>query len=81
MSNVEHLLFELGTEELPPKDLARLATSLSDQIELGIQQAELSYESIKWFATPRRLAVKVSNLQTEQTSKREQRRGPALKAA
>ncbi len=81
MSSSEHLLFELGTEELPPKDLARLATSLCEQVESGIKTAELSYDSIKWFATPRRLAVKVENLQTEQASKQEQRRGPAVKAA
>lgn len=81
MSKTEHLLFELGTEELPPKDLSRLATSLCGQIESGIKEAELNYDSIKWFATPRRLAVKVDNLQIEQASKQEQRRGPAVKAA
>lgn len=81
MNETDDLLFELGTEELPPKQLAKLATALADHIQTGIEQVELSFESIKWFATPRRLAVIISQLQTQQVSRQEQRRGPALAAA
>ena len=81
MTKTADLLFELGTEELPPKDLAKLAISLHQQIEAGLKQHDLNHESIHWYATPRRLAIKIINLQVEQPTKQEQRRGPALAAA
>ncbi len=81
MTDVRDLLFELGTEELPPKHLSRLASSLADQIKIGFDKADLNFSEIKWYATPRRLAVYVHDLQVQQESKEETRRGPALAAA
>ena len=53
----ETLLIELGTEELPPKSLKTLATAFYDNIKGQLDANNLSYAEIKWFATPRRLAV------------------------
>jgi glycyl-tRNA synthetase beta chain len=67
--NTETLLIELGTEELPPKSLKNLAVTFYQQIKDQLDSADLAYEEIKWFATPRRLAVKVSKLVEKQVDK------------
>ena len=77
----QNFLVEIGTEELPPKALKTLATSFADNVEAELNQAGLSFDKIEWFAAPRRLAVKVLNLATEQPSKEIEKRGPAVSAA
>ena len=77
----QNFLVEIGTEELPPKALKTLATSFADNVEAELNQAGLTFDKIEWFATPRRLAVKVLNLATQQPSKEIEKRGPAVSAA
>ena len=77
----QNFLVEIGTEELPPKALKTLATSFADNLEAELNQAGLSFDKIEWFAAPRRLAVKVLNLATQQPSKEIEKRGPAVSAA
>ena len=77
----QNFLVEIGTEELPPKALKTLATSFSDNVEAELNQAGLTFNKIEWFAAPRRLAVKVLNLTTQQPSKEIEKRGPAVSAA
>ena len=77
----QNFLVEIGTEELPPKALKTLATSFADNVEAQLNQAGLTFDKIEWFATPRRLAVKVLNLATQQPSKEIEKRGPAVSAA
>ncbi|MEW6989578.1 glycine--tRNA ligase subunit beta [Colwelliaceae bacterium 6441] len=75
------LIIELGTEELPPKSLKKLATVFFEQITSQIEAAELAYEKATWFATPRRLAVKVNGLTAKQEDKEIEKRGPAINVA
>jgi glycyl-tRNA synthetase beta chain len=77
----ETLLIELGTEELPPKSLKTLAITFYEQIKAQLDSAELSYEDIKWFATPRRLAIQVKALVERQADKQVEKRGPAIDVA
>ena len=77
----QNFLVEIGTEELPPKALKTLATSFADNVEAELNQAGLAFDKIEWFAAPRRLAVKVLNLATQQPSKEIEKRGPAVSAA
>ena len=77
----ENFLVEIGTEELPPKALKTLATSFADNVEAELNQAGLTFDKIEWFAAPRRLAVKVLALATQQPSKEIEKRGPAVSAA
>ena len=77
----QNFLVEIGTEELPPKALKALATSFADNVEAELNQAGLSFDKIEWFAAPRRLAVKVLSLATQQPSKEIEKRGPAVSAA
>jgi glycyl-tRNA synthetase beta chain len=81
MTTSNHLLFELGSEELPPKTLVKLSHALSDGITKGLQEAGIPFTGIKAFATPRRLAVLIENLSTAQPDKTVDKRGPAIQAA
>ncbi len=77
----ETLLIELGTEELPPKTLKTLATAFFDNIKSQLDGNDLTYSDIKWFATPRRLAVQVTELVEKQQDKTVEKRGPAVNVA
>lgn len=81
MSTSKHLLFELGSEELPPKTLLRLSNALLNNIVQGLNAAELTFTASKAYATPRRLAVLIENLATSQPDKTVEKRGPAIQAA
>jgi len=81
MSDTKHLLFELGSEELPPKTLLNLAQALQNGIVAGLNEAGLAFSGSQYYATPRRLAVWVENLETAQPNKTVEKRGPALQAA
>ncbi len=72
------LLFELGTEELPPKALPTLMEALKEETEARLQQARLTFASSKAYATPRRLALIVYDLAEHQPDCVIERRGPAL---
>ncbi|MCS2607737.1 glycine--tRNA ligase subunit beta [Halomonas dongshanensis] len=78
---VDTLLLELGAEELPPKALDSLADAFADGIEKGLREAEVPFASVIAFATPRRLAVRVTELADKQPDRDLERRGPALAAA
>jgi glycyl-tRNA synthetase beta chain len=77
----QHLLFELGSEELPPKTLLKLSNALLNNIIQGLNAAELTFTGSKAYATPRRLAVLIENLATAQPDKTVEKRGPAIQAA
>ncbi|KAA6208895.1 glycine--tRNA ligase subunit beta [Avibacterium paragallinarum] len=74
-------LAEMGTEELPPKALKKLAVAFKDNVEQELIQAGLAFDTVEWFASPRRLAVKVLGLVEAQPSKEVEKRGPAVAAA
>ncbi|MFU2090233.1 glycine--tRNA ligase subunit beta [Avibacterium avium] len=74
-------LAEIGTEELPPKALKKLAVTFKDNVEQELTQAGLAFDVVEWFASPRRLAVKVLGLAEAQPSKEVEKRGPAVAAA
>jgi len=79
--STETLIVELGTEELPPKSLKMLATTFFEQIKGQLESAELAFDGITWFASPRRLAVQVKALQVKQADKIVEKRGPAVNVA
>ena len=75
------LLFELGTEELPPKALTSLSNALTDELTSCFKSANLSFDNIKTFATPRRLALLVSALDVSAPDKDIVAWGPPIKVA
>ncbi len=74
-------LFELGTEELPPRALPTLEKSLRAGIAERLAAAGLAHGALQSFATPRRLAVRVRRLALQQPDQQLRRRGPPLRAA
>ncbi|MDP3010485.1 MAG: glycine--tRNA ligase subunit beta [Methylococcales bacterium] len=81
MIEQQNLLFELGSEELPPKTLLKLSNALLDGIVQGLNAAELGFTASKAYCTPRRLAVFIENLASSQPDKTVEKRGPAIQAA
>ncbi|KZN42086.1 glycine--tRNA ligase subunit beta [Pseudoalteromonas luteoviolacea] len=77
----ENLLVEIGTEELPPKALRKLAQAFADNMVTELEALELAHQGIKWYASPRRLGIQVAALETQQQDKVVEKRGPAIKAA
>ncbi len=71
-------LFELGTEELPPKSLFTLARALAEGIQKGLAAAAITHGELEWFATPRRLAVRVHAMADRQPDQEIKRQGPAV---
>jgi glycyl-tRNA synthetase beta chain len=64
LSQSDSLLIEVFTEELPPKSLRRLGDAFSEGIYAALKAAGLASDASKvtGFATPRRLAVFVTNV-------------------
>ncbi len=77
----KEFLIELGTEELPPTQLRTLAEAFASNFTTELKDAELDHQGIKWFAAPRRLALKVTELAESQADKVVEKRGPAVSAA
>jgi glycyl-tRNA synthetase beta chain len=72
------LLFELGTEELPPRTLSALSTALTDGVLKGLGGAGIPHGKAHSFATPRRLAVRVQACAEFAPDRRVERRGPPV---
>ncbi|MEZ9538840.1 glycine--tRNA ligase subunit beta [Shewanella sp. 10N.286.51.B8] len=79
--NVENLLIEVGTEELPPKALRKLAESFLANFSEELTKAELAFEKATWYAAPRRLAISIEQLAVAQADKVVEKRGPAVAQA
>ena len=73
-------LLELGTEELPPKLLLKLSNSLRDNFNQELDNLNLSFNSIKAYATPRRLAISISELQSKQRDQVIDKKGPSTQS-
>ncbi len=76
--NTQDFLLELGCEELPSKHLQQLSKALTHNLTIELDKLKLSYSSVESFATPRRLAVLVSNLQLQQNDQTIERKGPSI---
>lgn len=77
----KEFLIELGTEELPPTQLRTLAEAFASNFEAELKGADLAHEGVKWYAAPRRLALKVAALAEGQADKVVEKRGPAISVA
>ena len=72
------LLFELCTEELPPRTLPTLSKALTEGMVRGIDALSIPHGKVHGFATPRRLAVMIEKLAEHQPDRQVERRGPPL---
>ena len=81
MPETSDMLVEIGTEELPTKALKDLSSAFTSQICERLSERRLSYGEVTSFATPRRLAVVVSEVPASQSDRENERRGPTLASA
>tara|TARA_B100001971_G_C18241444_1_gene571219 strand:- start:132 stop:2192 length:2061 start_codon:yes stop_codon:yes gene_type:complete len=77
----DHLLLEIGTEELPPKSLKKLMSSLEKNLSEQLNSAGFTFTATRSFSTPRRLAVLIEDLANKQIDQQIEKRGPAVSAA
>ena len=71
------LLFELGTEELPSWYVGQAKEAAAELMKAGLEGAGLEYKRLTAYATPRRIAVRVTGLSEWSRARTEKRRGPA----
>ena len=76
------LLIELLTEELPPKALEKLSTTFANEVFAALKEQALAGEDSVCtpYATPRRLALTISNVKSLQADRVIERKGPAVNA-
>ena len=77
----EDFLLEIGTEELPPKVTHKLAEALAKNLSQLLINAGLDFSTTHHFSTPRRLAVRIDNLTTQQQDSLLEKKGPSKQAA
>ncbi len=75
------LLFEIGTEEIPTKDVQDAKEALARLVAEGLDAAQIDYGKIKRFATPRRIAIYIPELAAKSRIRFEKRRGPPVSEA
>lgn len=81
MSDSENLLFEIGVEELPASYVDKALVVLPDLFEKRLGQARITHAGVRAFGTPRRLAVFVYDLATQQPDLSESVVGPPVRIA
>ena len=77
----DDFLFELGTEELPPKALLRLSDALTEELLTGLREAGLAFGAHQSYAAPRRMAVLIRDVAASTPEQAVERKGPALASA
>ncbi|SBT82040.1 Glycine--tRNA ligase beta subunit [secondary endosymbiont of Trabutina mannipara] len=80
-NNFPTFLVEIGTEELPPKRLRNLAETFATKINSELDINGVSHGEISWFATPRRIAVKVAAMNETQEDSNIENLGPTIAQA
>lgn len=81
MQKQDDFLVEIGTEELPATQISYLVEQFAQLLKTQLEKEQLSYEAIELFATPRRLALLIKNIDLAQNEREIERRGPAFSAA
>jgi len=81
MTTKNDLLIEIGTEELPPKALQKLSSAFTSGVVNGLKKAGFDFGEVQSFATPRRLAVLISEMPNAQPDRDVEKKGPNIKAA
>lgn len=81
MQECQDLIIEFGTEELPPMSLNNMSLVFKEQMQTQLMLKGLTFNCVKPFATPRRIAVLVEKLIEKQPDQIKVKKGPALHLA
>lgn len=75
------LLLEIGMEEIPARFIRAAMEQLQEKTEKWLNDSRIAYDSIRAYATPRRIAVLAAGVADKQSDLSEEVRGPSKKAA
>ena len=75
------LLFEIGTEEIPARFIAKTKADMKGYLEKTLKELHIEYKSIELKCTPRRFVVVIDELTENQATVEEELKGPAKKIA
>ena len=75
------LLIEILSEELPPKSLNDLSRAFKEGIIKGLEAKALTFDKVRAFHGPRRLALLVDSLSEKQPNQTIERQGPRIAQA
>jgi glycyl-tRNA synthetase beta chain len=75
--NNEDLLLEIGLEEMPARFVTSSMNQLEEKLTTWLREKQISFDSVKAYSTPRRLAVLAKGVATSQPDIEEEARGPA----
>ncbi|MGA8943101.1 MAG: glycine--tRNA ligase subunit beta [Thermoactinomyces sp.] len=75
------LLLEIGCEEIPARFVDEAVSQLAEKLTGWLEEHRISYGESRTFATPRRLAVRISNVNERQEDIYEEVKGPAERIA
>ena len=81
MSKRDDFLVEIGTEELPPKALRSLMNAFAELLQTALDEAPLAHGPLHAYASPRRLAVLVEELEQGQKDSKTSHKGPPVAIA
>lgn len=81
MSRAADFLVEIGTEELPPKALRSLMDAFASALEASVDEAALRHGDVHAYASPRRLAVVIDQLERGQQDRKTSQKGPPVSIA
>lgn len=70
------LLFELGTEDVPPDALPEVANNLEDSLIETLREESVSFADASLYYTPRRMAVLLTDVAESQEDRVETQKGP-----
>lgn len=75
------LLLEIGTEEIPAGFVIPALESLSDLVVKTLRSAGIGHGPVETFATPRRLILRIADVEPAQASREVEKTGPPLSSA
>lgn len=82
MTEARAVLFELGTEELPPRSLEALRESLAAAVITELENVGLPFDqAVTAYASSRRLALRIPGVAERTAGATEIRKGPSVEAA
>ncbi|WP_058301875.1 glycine--tRNA ligase subunit beta [Gorillibacterium timonense] len=75
------LLLEIGMEEVPSAFIRPATEQLADRLGKWLDETRIGYASVKTYATPRRFAVWVKEMEEQQRDESVEAKGPSRKIA
>ncbi|MFC7440611.1 glycine--tRNA ligase subunit beta [Laceyella putida] len=75
------LLFEIGCEEVPARLIDDAVKQLGDKLSAWLSENRIAHGAVKTYATPRRLAVIINDVEEKQADMEEEVKGPAARIA